>query len=504
MANESILYQGTVIDNNDPLMLGRIRAKISIVNTPDVLKSVENWVTSKDAWTEKDPLIFTPLLPYYIYQVPEIGELIQIMFMNFEFKFQNQFYIQSNFFSPSSSFFTYNASGTYNTGTGFQVKPPRPLKKKDGQWDNPLEAGIYPEPLDNALLGRGSADIIIKKNELVLRAGKFSDPPQSNSVAVANSNRAFLQLSNFDRTKTGEEVKKIITTSQITLLVNYLIEWVIVNPSNNSNKFTGSIYLYSLKPSVNNNTDNFSVSTEVPISEKYLIDTEDFTSLSMIDTIAFINSYIKTCNQSNISRTGARLFSDSQNKFPIFFRPTVEMYNIINPADGLSNINVDAKTNLNTIYQGTKLNTADPGGYGLIWKKDTVGLPTKVDIQEITTENFEYKPNTVAALGGQKIYLLSQDSDIEGKPKINFANSIYGLSESAFTQSIQASTSSMVRGEELLELINIIYQFLVSHTHAYPGLAPVSKTQSGIKVEDLDRLMQNANRKILNSNIRLN
>jgi hypothetical protein len=62
----------------------------------------------------------------------------------------------------------------------------------------------------------------------------------------------------------------------------------------------------------------------------------------------------------------------------------------------------------------------------------------------------------------------------------------------------------MVRGEELLELINLIYNFLVSHTHAYPGLAPVSKTQSGIQVEDLDRMMQSARRKILNSNIRLN
>ena len=504
MSSQSILYQGTVLDNKDPLMLGRIRAKINIINLPDTLKSVEDWSNSADAWTEKDPLIFTPLIPYFLYQVPEVGELIQIMFMNFDFKFQNQFYIQSNFFSPSSSFFTYNASGSYNTGTGFQVKPPRNLKKKDGNWDDPTEAGIYPEPLDNALLGRGSADVIVKKNELILRAGKFSEPPQSNTVAVSNPNRAFLQLSNFDRTKSGEETQKIISTTPITLLVNYLIEWVINNPENNANRFNGSVYLYSLKPSVKYNTDNFTVTTEVSVADKFLIDTENFTQLSMIDTIRFINSYIATCNQSNVSRTGAQLFSESTNKFPIFFRPTVEMYNIINPSSGISNINVNSKRNLKIVYNGTKLNTADPGGYGLIWKKDTVGLPSKVQIQEVKTSNFKYQPNTLAALGGQKIYLLSQDSDIEGKQKINFANSVYGIAESAFTETIQANTSSMVRGEELLELINLIYNFLVSHTHAYPGLAPVSKTQSGIQVEDLDRMMQSARRKILNSNIRLN
>lgn len=504
MASESILYQGTVLDNKDPLMLGRIRAKINIVNLPDVLKSVENWSNTKDAWTEKDPLIFTPLIPYFLYQVPEVGELIQIMFMNFEFKFQNQFYIQSTFFSPSSSFFTYNAAGAFNTGTGFQIKPPRPLKKKDGNWDDPLEAGIYPEPLDNAILGRGSADLIVKKNELLIRAGKFEEPPQSNAVAVANSNRAFLQLSNFDRSKIGEENQKIISTVPITLSVKYLIEWVIDNPENTANKFSGTIYLYSLKQSVKYNTDNFTITTVVTASDKFLIDTENFTNLSMIEVIEFINSYIRTCNNSNFSRTGAKLFSESTNKFPIFFRPTIEMYNIINPSSGLSNLNVNSKSNLTILYNATKLNTADPGGFGLIWKKDTVGLPTKVEIQQFKVDNFEYRPNTVAALGAQKIYLLSQESEIEGKQRINFSNSIYGIPESGFTQDIQTNTSSMVRGEELLELINLIYQFLVSHTHAYPGKAPVSKTQSGIQVEDLDRMMQNARRKILNSNIRLN
>jgi hypothetical protein len=142
--------------------------------------------------------------------------------------------------------------------------------------------------------------------------------------------------------------------------------------------------------------------------------------------------------------------------------------------------------------------------FGLIWKKDTVGLPTQTEIKSITSEVFEPKPKTYSVMGGQEIYLLSQDSSIEGKGKINFANSIYGLPLSAFTGEIRAKTSSLVRGEELLELLNLIVRFLLTHTHAYPGLSPVDETEDGAKSKDIQTQMRNAVNKILNSNIRLN
>jgi hypothetical protein len=62
----------------------------------------------------------------------------------------------------------------------------------------------------------------------------------------------------------------------------------------------------------------------------------------------------------------------------------------------------------------------------------------------------------------------------------------------------------MVRGEELMELINLIVQFLITHTHAYPGLTPVVETETGVKVVSLTSELHNAVNKILNRNIRLN
>lgn len=62
----------------------------------------------------------------------------------------------------------------------------------------------------------------------------------------------------------------------------------------------------------------------------------------------------------------------------------------------------------------------------------------------------------------------------------------------------------MVRGEELLELINLIVRFLVTHTHAYPGLPPVPVTQDGTSTQSILSELQNAVNKILNGNIRVN
>lgn len=515
----TIFYQCTVLDNRDPLMLGRVRAKINVINLPDVLKAIvsPNY-SEKDNWTERDPLIFFPLLPYFVYQVPKVDELIQVIFVNPDYKFQNQYYIQSNFFSVDSIFNTSSFGGAKFTGTGIQFKAPKNIKNKDGSW--PAKStlkGVYPEPGDNGLLGRGSADIIVKETEVLVRAGKYSEVPQSNTETTPNNNRSFLQLSIFDKTKTGENKEQEITSKPISLSTRHLIEWVIINPENEiinpdgtiTNRFTGTVYLYSLKESIETNTNNISLSTDIPERNKYLIYEEDFQSLSSQQTISFINNFIKTCNDKNFSSTGRKLFSENQNKFPIFFRPAKLNYDIIVSGSPNTPSGEISQQNLININNLIKFNPSDEPGtfnsqFNLIWKKDTTGLPNQIEIVNIVTPKFESKPKTVSVLGGQEIYLLSQDSQKDGKDKINFADTIYGIPQSAFTQDIQSKTSSLVRGEELLELLNLIVRFLVTHTHAFPGLPPVDVTQDGSNVPDLLTEMQNAVNKILNSNIRLN
>jgi hypothetical protein len=167
--------------------------------------------------------------------------------------------------------------------------------------------------------------------------------------------------------------------------------------------------------------------------------------------------------------------------------------------------NSTAQLNLSKIYNGIKLNnTTVVKGYGLIYTKDKVGFPFDVKSTDVPIFKYNNSPVTFGALGADKICLLSHLSSIPGKGKINFDGTLYGISVEKFADEILPKTSSMVRGEELMELINLIVRFLVTHTHAYPGLPPVPVTQDGSTSQKILTELQNAVNKILNEDIRIN
>jgi hypothetical protein len=139
-----------------------------------------------------------------------------------------------------------------------------------------------------------------------------------------------------------------------------------------------------------------------------------------------------------------------------------------------------------------------------IYAKNKVGTPKTPVKKTLNESRYITGETTYGALGSDKLFLLSHNSQIPGKGKINFDDTLYGISVEKFADEIIPKTSSLVRGEELLELINMIVRFLVTHTHAYPGLPPVTVTQDGSSVDKILAELQNAVNKILNGNIRLN
>ena len=62
----------------------------------------------------------------------------------------------------------------------------------------------------------------------------------------------------------------------------------------------------------------------------------------------------------------------------------------------------------------------------------------------------------------------------------------------------------MVRGEELIDLISKIVEFLTNHVHPFPGIQPIQEPNNGVKVSDITTLLNNAQNTILNQNIRIN
>ena len=511
MENNSIFFQCRVLNTEDPMMLGRIRGVRLIDNYDDILKSITSppWNEEKDIWTSRDPFIFNALLPYFVYSVPKVDELVQVIYVNKDFQYQNQYYVQNTFSSPTATFKEFYFGGNKFTGTGMQIKNPKPLKNQDGTFtDQSVHKGVFPQPGDNALLGRGSADVVVKQDEVLIRAGKFKgEQLQPNVIPVANQQRGFLQLSKFQSILQNLEPKVYFELQENVLLTKYLIEWAVINPENTQDKFTGSVYLYQLKPDVSVNSKNISVDSVIPENLKKLVATENFSQLSKIQVIKFINDFIKTCNETDTTRSGVKLFSDNSatNKFPIYYRPNTIMYSKLNPStplgSGATSIEI---SNISDIYKGVKLNPALIGGYGLIYAKGKVGIPKNAVKRVAKQQKYINQESSYGALGSDTLFLVSHNSQIPGKGKINFDDTLYGITPEKFANEFLPKTSSMVRGEELLELINLIVRFLVTHTHAYPGLPPVPVTQDGSNTQAILTELQNAVNKILSKNIRLN
>lgn len=113
----------------------------------------------------------------------------------------------------------------------------------------------------------------------------------------------------------------------------------------------------------------------------------------------------------------------------------------------------------------------------------------------------------VYLMGGRKVFLLSNQTLGTGTAKkvIDFSDfDVYGITQDKIFSDIEPNTSSLVRGEELMELLNLIVKFLITHVHPYPGLPPVPVSQDGTSSQDLLKSILEAQQKILNGNIRIN
>ena len=501
MSNQ-LFYQCVVLDDQDPMMLGRVRARLLTDNYFDMIKSFDPPFNEKtDKWTTRDPFIFNPLLPFFIYQVPKVDEFIYVLYFNNDFKYRNQFYIQAMFSSPINSPKEFYVGAQKFTGVGVQFTPQLPIKNKDGTYPQNAPKGVFPEPGDNAILGRGNADVVVKENGVLIRANKYKGTLNPQTLPVGNDKGGFLQITKFDLNKRLSDVREVIEENEVVVLVNYLVEYLIINPDNPQKIFSGYVYLYKLKPDKRTNSKNLQVDSEIE-DLKSLVLVKEFMGLNLDNTIGFINNFINVVNSSD--KIDGRTIFIQGSKFPVFYRPTNSFYKIIstNPQPNQDNLSI---INSNNIYKKIRLNaTADFNGYGLIYTQNQVGYPRRLNKTKLDVFKYDKNPTTYSTLAGDKVFLLSQTSGIPGKGTINFDGTLYGISNEKYVDEITPKTSSLVRGEELLELINLIIRFLITHTHAFPGLPPEPVGYDGSNVSSILSELQNAPQKVLNDNIRLN
>jgi hypothetical protein len=512
-----ILFPGIVYDNQDPMMLGRLRVIPETENYNDIIASVSNWNEDVDPWTSRDPLIFISLLPFYISQTPKNSEYVHIIYMNKLFPYQNQFYLQGPFSSPMTTPFEDFQGAKKFLATGDRIKQGMSIKNQIGEYRDNNSKGVFPEPGDNGLLGRGTADVIVKENEVLIRAGKTKELSK-DKFPIGNQNRAFLQLTRFTQTKkTLPEVESFRLVENVKL-VQKMIVWDIVTLNTSSNSFTGSVKLYNLKPSPKVNTQNFKFDSILNLSsgEDYGVELESvqFGAKTFDESIKIINDFISKVFTPNINFSGITINNPKnlENQFPFVVTPSKQTYETgkkFTPNNLMNEI--IEYVNYKRFYNKIKLNNSKDDGWFLV-SENKGGKPLfgpQSDLKKDITipSKFENEDITYGALGAQRLFFLSQNSR-SPKGIIDLSDTLYGISQDKFIgagQTLYDKTYSTVRGEELIKLIEKIVEFLNNHVHPHANMVPDEATQGSKTTKtSINQLLADVNNTVLNQNIRIN
>jgi hypothetical protein len=519
-----IIFAGTVFDNQDPMMLGRLRVIPETDDYTAIIGAISDWDEEKMKWTSKDPILFLPLLPFFLNQTPQINEYVHIIYMNKKFKRENQFYIQGPFSSPLLTPFENFQGAKKFLATGTRYEQGLSLRNSDGSYiitEGGSTEGIFPKPEDVGILGRGTADVIIKENDVLLRAGKTPELVY-NRLPTPNSRRAFLQLSYFPIQEVQDPIQLTTFLKEVILSVKKVVVWHINNLENDvtPNVFTGYVKLYKWNENSKKfNTSNFDSQTitELTIGTD-IIETDskiDIIGNTFEETVYIINTFIKGVFDGFLQYSGYTSADQNSFKdaFPFVVTPSKETYERGNKFNTTTTTIESAElVNFSKFRQAISLDKSSKEfGYFLVWSnkggKPIYGSQYDLLKQQVFPSSFKSEPVSYGIMGAQKIYLLSQDSTSK-KTKINLQDTIYGIPQNAFVRgknSIQNLTYSSVRGEVLIELLRKMFAFLEGHVHPIAIIKP-AKTASGNgqRLEDIETLLNNAESLILNQNIRIN
>jgi hypothetical protein len=147
------IYYGEVVDIIDPTDGGRIRVKI-----PDL----DNKTSNPDL-----PWCY-PMLPKFVHVFPKVGEYVRIFIEDVKYPQRSRYWMGSVISQPQKINFDSIYTALSTTNMGLTNPDPAPSTYPDAD-------GVYPLQEDVAIVGRVNTDVILRINEVHIRAGKHEN-----------------------------------------------------------------------------------------------------------------------------------------------------------------------------------------------------------------------------------------------------------------------------------------------------------------------------------------
>ena len=517
-------------------------------------------------WGKKDPYVYGPFLPLHINVVPKVNEGIKLLKSEIaKGNSQEEYigpYISEEGYIENDSY----EHGFQNTQQGKQDKgtlPFAPIGQNSEPKINPQGQpeeegkGSFANPDDISLVGRENSDIILGMKDkvyppftipptidtypqILIRTGKLKYEGGLKSKPTSNPYQTMIQLNYHEDTMFAQEEttkESILPDSPLATLVEYYIDSVALS----GGTINGYITLYKMPMA--DSKDNvfmagdFGPETEIvyttfggsPVSLNQ-VSRLNFVNIPDMETLGLvINDYIDQVDKGKwrefikpLDITGAivtKTFNPNVNLnkssgvgdylqriHPLYYRPVMSTKLLMDGAQPAPAVGgwMTLQGSLSQLKELIKLDGVETEAYGLAYTEDSAEREPKPEEKEVT--NSVIKLNEGMQQGfitaaSEKIYLISHHSTELGKITLD---TNYGISQRKFIETIENQTNSLVRGEELLKLLEKIVEFTSNHTHAFPGMAPVPTAHGGSTVSEMNGMLLEAPSKILNQNIRIN
>jgi hypothetical protein len=165
------IYYGEVISIDDPTDGGRIQVKI-----PDL----DNRTGNADL-----PYCY-PMLPKFFHLLPQVGEMVRVFIEDIKFPERSRFWMGSVISQPHKIGFDTIYTALSTTNMGMTIPDPAPSSLPDA-------IGVYPFSTDVAIVGKCNTDVILRTNEVHIRAGKHiaDNVLKLNTINPASVNLVF-------------------------------------------------------------------------------------------------------------------------------------------------------------------------------------------------------------------------------------------------------------------------------------------------------------------------